>query len=1080
MGATMCLTACGKSEAPEHDHVWNDGEITTESTCQKEGVKTYTCTVEGCGQTKTEPVGKKEHSWDSGEVTTPAKCDAEGEKTYKCTNEGCTATKTEHIDKIAHSWKDGEIIKAPDFLNKGSMQRVCGECQTATTVELPAAAGFGAQFYGDLAEANNWQYGYASTYDPQTGDVDFVRLTEVSGGVWKNGDIEISKGRILSGGESKAVVAYTFTEPLTQKMQTNVEISFTGDEANTALNAHLMAKDATGALKTFELNSAGKKDWTYKTEEPIDIARNVTVWLVFENVGQGKAGGALSVTLTAPCVHVWNDGSVKTPATCQATGVMEYSCLNCSAKYEGEIQKAPHNWDSGVVEDKPTETKEGLKKFTCQNEGCNETKTEKIPKLAPSTFSGADFTDDFSLTSQPNWKYGYTDNYNYGSNTFTFKEGSPLEDKWTDNKDIEIKSDWVRTETEGADIVIRYIMPETREINIALTFSGTNDNTRVAGRLLIQKPDGSLADDGYKFVDGCTASKDWSYTLNGVTVEKGNFTSVVLHNEGTGYGQGHFSMKLTATGAAPTETEIANFANDFELTEDGLFNGWEVGTINFHFPDQDPEHPETFDFTKITGHNTGNDGYYNADPETEIKAGSLKANGMIGFAYHFSAADKVTVNFTINGAENSKWSIRWGLKDENGAIKTNDGKASWGGDGKDVTLTQTLDVAAGDVFYVLVNKESDVTEATFTFTITGKAAQQPEPENVITNFNEDFAGTLAGTSNWEVGVVDYKFPEETFTFTKITNKNDGGDAFTDNTGENWKEIKGDWAAINGMVAFKYTFDNAVNAHVNFQIKGTGSNQYNIRWAITDSEGNVKNDGNKPAWVDGGNDVTLDTDVTAAAGDIFYIFIERNADIDGDQCTYSLVITGEKAQQPSTSTVVSDFHDDFHDNTVTESNWEYGSADYGWDGNHSIKANDGNTESFDYIKSETYDSANGAWTADGVEIKADWIKFEKNAVILYKAPAGGEADFHITFKGEDGKNTWSAVRIIITDGNNNFKGREEIWDGKNASQYDKTFSKTLAAGDKVYFIFFSEGTNDSGVATDNNYGHLTLTVTYKAA
>lgn len=1076
MGATVCLTACGKNEAPEHDHVWNDGEITTESTCQKEGVKTYTCTVEGCGQTKTEPVGKKEHSWDSGEITAPAKCDAEGEKTYKCQNEGCTATKTEPIDKIAHSWKDGEIIKAPDFLDKGSMQRVCVECQTTTTVELPAAADFGAQFYDDLAEANNWQYGYASAYDPQTGDIDFVRLTEVSGGVWKNGDVEISKGHILTG-DGNAVVAYTFTEPLTQKMQTNVEISFTGDEANTALNAHLMAKDATGALKTFELNSAGKKDWTYKTEEPIDIARNVTVWLVFENVGQGKAGGELSVTLTAPCVHVWNDGSVKTPATCQATGVMEYSCLNCSAKYEGEIQKAPHNWNDGVVEKEPTETEEGLKKFTCQNDGCNETKTETIPKLAPSTFNGADFTADFSTTSQPNWKYGYTDNYNYDSNTFTFKEGSPLEDKWTDNKDIEIKRDYIRTETEGADIVIRYIMPETREINIALTFSGTETVTRVAGRLLIQKPDGSLADDGYKFVDGCTASKDWSYTLNGVTVEKGSFVSVVLHNEGKGYGQGHFSMKLTATGAAPTETEIANFFENF-----GNEDVWVYGYSTDYQWDTN-----NFTFNKLTADVEGNYTSIDGDNKLEIKkdfVNSEYGGRDLAIGYKVPAGQSklnVNVDFAGDSAETQIAPrilvVRGGATQSAQFFGECENKQNW-------NITHEVNVAEGDIVYVILFPKADTgyKHGKLQITINGKAAQQPEPENVITNFNEDFAGTLAGTSNWEVGVVDYKFPEETFTFTKITNKNAGGDAFTDNTGEQWKEIKGDWAAINGMVAFKYTFDNAVNAHVNFQIKGTGSNQYNIRWAITDSEGNVKNDGNKPAWVGGGNEVTLDTDVTAAAGDIFYIFIERNADIDGDQCTYSLVITGEKAQQPAepTETEIANFHDDFHDNTVTESNWEYGSANYGWDGNHSIKANAENGESFDYIKSETYDSANSAWTAEGVEIKADWIKFERNAVILYKAPAGGEADFHIAFKGEDGKNTWSAVRIIITDGNNNFKGREEIWDGKNASQYDKTFSKTLAAGDKVYFIFFSEGTNDSGVATDNNYGHLTLTVTYKAA
>lgn len=37
-------------------HEWNEGEITTEPTDTEDGVKTYTCTVEGCGETKTEAV----------------------------------------------------------------------------------------------------------------------------------------------------------------------------------------------------------------------------------------------------------------------------------------------------------------------------------------------------------------------------------------------------------------------------------------------------------------------------------------------------------------------------------------------------------------------------------------------------------------------------------------------------------------------------------------------------------------------------------------------------------------------------------------------------------------------------------------------------------------------------------------------------------------------------------------------------------------------------------------------------------------------------------------------------------------
>ena len=46
----------------DEDHKWDEGKITTEPTCEKEGVKTYTCPV--CNKTKTEPIPENGHTWD--------------------------------------------------------------------------------------------------------------------------------------------------------------------------------------------------------------------------------------------------------------------------------------------------------------------------------------------------------------------------------------------------------------------------------------------------------------------------------------------------------------------------------------------------------------------------------------------------------------------------------------------------------------------------------------------------------------------------------------------------------------------------------------------------------------------------------------------------------------------------------------------------------------------------------------------------------------------------------------------------------------------------------------------------------
>lgn len=73
-----------------HTHSWDDGVITTPSTCSTEGVKTYTCY---CGAFTTEPVpvDPDVHTWDSGVVTIASGLWKNGVKTFTCTE--CTATK---------------------------------------------------------------------------------------------------------------------------------------------------------------------------------------------------------------------------------------------------------------------------------------------------------------------------------------------------------------------------------------------------------------------------------------------------------------------------------------------------------------------------------------------------------------------------------------------------------------------------------------------------------------------------------------------------------------------------------------------------------------------------------------------------------------------------------------------------------------------------------------------------------------------------------------------------------------------------------------------------------------------------
>lgn len=77
--ASLMITACtppvtntsaGGSSKPatsvtpsssKHTHVWNAGTVTTQPTCENEGIKTFTCN--GCEETKTEAVPALGHTW---------------------------------------------------------------------------------------------------------------------------------------------------------------------------------------------------------------------------------------------------------------------------------------------------------------------------------------------------------------------------------------------------------------------------------------------------------------------------------------------------------------------------------------------------------------------------------------------------------------------------------------------------------------------------------------------------------------------------------------------------------------------------------------------------------------------------------------------------------------------------------------------------------------------------------------------------------------------------------------------------------------------------------------------------------
>ncbi len=83
---------CDCGYEADEAHIWNNGEVTTAPTCTEDGVKTYTCTADGCGGTKTEVIVKLGHEF----AATYSVDDETGKHYRSCTHAGCTVRDDEH------------------------------------------------------------------------------------------------------------------------------------------------------------------------------------------------------------------------------------------------------------------------------------------------------------------------------------------------------------------------------------------------------------------------------------------------------------------------------------------------------------------------------------------------------------------------------------------------------------------------------------------------------------------------------------------------------------------------------------------------------------------------------------------------------------------------------------------------------------------------------------------------------------------------------------------------------------------------------------------------------------------------
>jgi hypothetical protein len=173
---------CGKpivnqAAIPALGHDFDDGVVTRAATCSQEGIITYTCQREGCGETLNAQIKKTDHKrvWDERKPATctepgsiggahcevcgaqivepiaipanghdysiekildPATCVKAGTKQYTCSE--CGTTKTEEYTTTEHTFINATVTKEPTCTAAGVKTYTCKYCGKTKTETIPA------------------------------------------------------------------------------------------------------------------------------------------------------------------------------------------------------------------------------------------------------------------------------------------------------------------------------------------------------------------------------------------------------------------------------------------------------------------------------------------------------------------------------------------------------------------------------------------------------------------------------------------------------------------------------------------------------------------------------------------------------------------------------------------------------------------------------------------------------------------------------------------------------------------------------------------------------------------------------
>ena len=312
------------------EHVWNDGEISKDSTCTEAGEKVYTCKV--CGETKTEAIEALGHAYsEEWTVDKEATCEEAGSKSHHCTRLGCDSkSEVTEIEALGHEWGEGKETKAPTCTEAGEKTYTCTRCDKTKTEAIEALGHAYSEEWTVDKEATCEEAGSKSHHCTRPGCDSKTEVTEIAalGHEW---------------GEGKETKAPTCTEA--------------GEKTYTCTRCNATKTEAIEAL-----GHAYSEEWTVDKEATCEEAGSKS-----HHCTRPGCDSKSDVTIIEALGHEWSEGKETKAPTCTEAGEKTYTCTRCSATKTEEVAALGHDYsDEWTVDKEATTTETGSKSHHCK------------------------------------------------------------------------------------------------------------------------------------------------------------------------------------------------------------------------------------------------------------------------------------------------------------------------------------------------------------------------------------------------------------------------------------------------------------------------------------------------------------------------------------------------------------------------------------------------------------------------------------------------------------------------------------------------------------------------------------------